>query len=159
MPLPPPDSTQIRQAKAVPRGKKPAPNVGEVISACAGLVLLGWIFFHQWRATIAADPNAPSRFVTPSYSDSPEVAAFKKIAATFESKELPYMSNNDQERLTEMIRQFGDMPFDGSKETNDARQMLEEWHDHLEGRFTGHSYEMLEADMDQIDTEYKQRNN
>lgn len=101
---------------------------------------------------------------TPKVSADSGVAAFKKIVAQFEIiPDKGYASYKEVDQWTDqtdaLIRAFNEIPFDAGKQTDDAREILELWHDRLEGKYSGSQYNEVETDMVVIDREYKQRTN
>src|ERR1700722_2988778 len=120
----------------------------------AAVLILGFIIYE-----ISAMNHSPPTNLSPSSFDSPKVAAFKKIAAIFESKDFMDMSENDDGRLSKMLDEFDEIPFDAKTQTADAKQMLEEWHSNIEGRFGGSLGNRFENEMLEIEEDYVRRNN
>jgi hypothetical protein len=101
---------------------------------------------------------------TPKVPSDSKAAAFKKIVAQFENiPEKGYASykvvDQWEDQTGALIRAFNEIPFDASKQADDAREILGLWHDGLEGKYSGSLYNEVETDMAVIDHEYKQRMN
>jgi hypothetical protein len=87
-------------------------------------------------------------------------AVFEKIVAQFEDiPDKGYASYKEADQWADqtdaLIRAFDEIPFDASKQTDDAREILELWHNRLEGKYSGALYNEVKTDMVVIDHEQR----
>ena len=143
---------QIRQQSAVSQGRSITPRriLYGVIGTVALIVLLTVFNRPQETTHVVQDTTRPSPLPSPPSGDE-KFKAFREVVQVYKQSPDEYAGSEKRQAFNKRLRgvqqKFSAIPFDPTKDRNQARQIIQVFRDELENKYSGQLYIEIEDEV------------